>query len=121
MASPDSGTTNARAGTASGLLEGRKALITGGDSGIGRGGGGLMARRRGRGHRLPRKQDGEVDDARHTVSLATETGQLCLDYRTDRALAEDNCVACAGPRRRGLGGLDIPVMASSVSSDSTCR
>jgi NAD(P)-dependent dehydrogenase (short-subunit alcohol dehydrogenase family) len=92
----------------SGLLEGRKALITGGDSGIGRAVAVAFAKEGADVAIAYLGKDGEVDDARHTVSLVRETGQLCLDYRTDLS-AEDNCRDLVARAAEELGGLDILV------------
>ena len=87
-------------------LEGRKALITGGDSGIGRaiailyameGADSLIAY-------LPQ----EEEDAQKTKKLVEEKGRKCYLHQTDLTDRE-NCKKLIDDALKQLGGIDILV------------
>ena len=88
-----------------GLLTGKRALITGGDSGIGRAVAVAFA-----------KEGADVaiaylegeDDAAHTVALVERAGQRGLRLPGDLASPE-HCHAVVEHTASGLGGLDILV------------
>jgi NAD(P)-dependent dehydrogenase (short-subunit alcohol dehydrogenase family) len=88
-----------------GLLEGRRALITGGDSGIGRAVAAAFAKE---GADVAIAYLSEDDDARRTVELVEAEGRRGVAYRRD--LADRN--ACTDVVERtvaDLGGLEILV------------
>ena len=91
--------------TASGKLEGRRALITGGDSGIGRAVARLFARE---GADVAIMYLDEHADAKQTAALVNEEGGACTLIAGDigNAAFVDQAVATAA---EGLGGLDIVV------------
>ncbi|WP_040525664.1 SDR family oxidoreductase [Gordonia effusa] len=90
-----------------GLLSGKKALITGGDSGIGRAVAVAFAKE-GADIAIAYLDDREDDDANHTRTLVEEAGQRCHLFRTDLAEAA-NCTATVNQAVVDLGGLDILV------------
>ena len=88
-----------------GLLEGKRALITGGDSGIGRAVAVAFAKE---GADVVFGYLSEDDDARHTVGLVREQGHKAVSVRGD--LADESF--CSELVRRAvdeLGGIDILV------------
>lgn len=88
-----------------GLLEGKRALITGGDSGIGRAVAVAFAKE---GADVVFGYLSEDDDARHTVGLVREQGRKAVSVRGD--LADESF--CSELVRRAvdeLGGIDILV------------
>lgn len=88
-----------------GLLEGKRALITGGDSGIGRAVAVAFAKE---GADVVFGYLSEDDDARHTVDLVREQGRKAVSVRGD--LADESF--CSELVRRAvdeLGGIDILV------------
>ena len=88
-----------------GLLEGKRALITGGDSGIGRAVAVAFAKE---GADVAIAYLEEHDDATHTASLVERTGRRCLRLPGD--LAEVKQCRAIGTRTAGaLGGIDILV------------
>jgi len=90
-----------------GLLTGRRALITGGDSGIGRAVAVAFAKE-GADIAIGYLSDQEDDDAAHTTELVRQAGRRCLPLRGDLA-AEENCTRVVQRTAAELGGLDILV------------
>ncbi len=88
-----------------GLLEGKRALITGGDSGIGRAVAVAFAKE---GADVAIAYLDEHDDATHTASLVERAGRRCLRLPGD--LGEPEQCRSAVTRTAGaLGGIDILV------------
>ena len=100
---PDCGETSYRG---SGKLTGRRALITGGDSGLGRAA--AIAYAREGADVAINYYPTEEPDARQVVDLIRQAGRravaIPMDLRT-----EDNCKAIVARAFRELGGLDILV------------
>lgn len=92
----------------SGLLRGRKALVTGGDSGIGRAVAVAFAKEGADVAIAYLGEGGESDDAAHTVKLVEQAGGRCVAYQTDLSL-EGNCRTTVADTVRDLGGLDVLV------------
>lgn len=92
--------------TGSGLLSGRRALITGGDSGIGRAVAVAFAKE---GADVAITYLTEDDDARHTAALVEGAGRRCLTFGGDMA-EERHCREVVEHAVRGLGGLDVLVL-----------
>lgn len=90
----------------SGLLQGKRALITGGDSGIGRAVAVAFAKE---GADVAIAYLDEHDDALHTASLIEETGRNCLTLPGDLA-DEAHCADVVAQADSGLGGLDVLVL-----------
>ncbi|HEY5857913.1 MAG TPA: SDR family oxidoreductase [Aldersonia sp.] len=88
-----------------GLLAGKKALITGGDSGIGRAVAIAFAKE---GADIAIAYLEEDEDARHTGELVQAEGRRCATYRADLAMA-GNCRNVVRRAVADLGGLDILV------------
>ena len=88
-----------------GLLAGKNALITGGDSGIGRAVAVAFAKE---GADIAIAYLEEDEDARHTAALVAAEGRRCVTYRADLAVA-GNCRDVVGRAVADLGGLDILV------------
>ncbi|PXW31899.1 UNVERIFIED_CONTAM: NAD(P)-dependent dehydrogenase (short-subunit alcohol dehydrogenase family) [Williamsia faeni] len=88
-----------------GLLEGKKALITGGDSGIGRAVAIAFAKE---GADVAIAYLSETADAEHTRSRVEETGAACRTYSGDLADPE-HCVQVVDRTVADLGSLDIVV------------
>lgn len=88
-----------------GLLEGKRALITGGDSGIGRAVAVAFAKE---GADVAIAYLDEHDDATHTASLVERTGRRCLRLPGDLADVEQ-CKAIVTRTAGALGGIDILV------------
>ncbi len=88
-----------------GLLTGKRALITGGDSGIGRAVAVAFAKE---GADVAIAYLEEEDDAAHTVALVERAGQRGLRLPGDLASPE-HCRAVVEHTASGLGGLDILV------------
>ncbi|WP_315762819.1 SDR family oxidoreductase [Sphingomonas sp. Y38-1Y] len=100
---PDCGEASYRG---SGRLAGRKALITGGDSGIGRAAA-IAYAREGADVAINYHPD-EEPDAREVVDLIRQAGRRAVAIPRDlRTLAA--CEAIVAAARKGLGGLDIVV------------
>jgi NAD(P)-dependent dehydrogenase (short-subunit alcohol dehydrogenase family) len=99
---PDYGEASYRG---SGKLEGRKALVTGGDSGIGRAVALAFARE---GADLAFSYLCEETDARETVRVVEEAGRRCLAIAGD-IQDEAHCRGLVERTAAELGGLDIPV------------
>jgi NAD(P)-dependent dehydrogenase (short-subunit alcohol dehydrogenase family) len=88
-----------------GLLDGKRALITGGDSGIGRAVAVAFAKE---GADVAIAYLSEDDDARHTSALVERAGRRCLVLPGDLAEAEQ-CRSVVARTAETLGGLDIVV------------
>jgi NAD(P)-dependent dehydrogenase (short-subunit alcohol dehydrogenase family) len=100
---PDHGETSYRG---SGRLKGRKALITGGDSGIGRAAAIAFARE---GADVALNYfPTEEPDAREVVELITQAGQMAIALPGDLR-SEDFCKTLVADAIVALGGLDILV------------
>jgi NAD(P)-dependent dehydrogenase (short-subunit alcohol dehydrogenase family) len=89
------------------LLRGVRALVTGGDSGIGRAVAVAFAKE-GADVAIAYLSRQEDEDARHTVSLVEEAGHKCVTIRGDLAV-EENCQQAVDQAVSGLGGLDVLV------------
>lgn len=87
------------------LLAGRKALITGGDSGIGRAVAVAFAKE---GADVAIAYLDEHDDAEHTADLVRRAGRRCHLLPGDLAAA-DHCRAVVAEAAAALGGLDLLV------------
>ncbi|MEN3317267.1 MAG: hypothetical protein V7643_668 [Mycobacterium sp.] len=87
------------------LLAGKRALITGGDSGIGRAAAVAFAKE---GAEVAIAYLEENDDAAHTASLVEEAGRRCVLLPGDLAEAEQ-CRSVVARTADTLGGLDILV------------
>jgi NAD(P)-dependent dehydrogenase (short-subunit alcohol dehydrogenase family) len=89
-----------------GLLDGRRTLITGGDSGIGRAVSVAFAKE---GADVAITYLSEDDDARHTASLVEREGRRCYTFGGDLA-EERHARETVGHAVRELGGLDVLVL-----------
>ena len=89
----------------SGVLAGQRALVTGGDSGIGRAVAVAFAKEGGD-VAITYLSEQEDEDARHTAELVAKTGQRCVTIRADLA-QEANCERVVNQTVHELGGLDI--------------
>lgn len=87
------------------LLAGKRALITGGDSGIGRAVAVAFAKE---GADVAIAYLEEHDDATHTAALVERAGRRCLRLPGDLADAEQ-CRAAVSRTADSLGGLDVLV------------
>ncbi|QXJ23913.1 SDR family oxidoreductase [Actinomadura graeca] len=92
--------------TGSGLLDGRRALITGGDSGIGRATAVAFAKE---GADVAITYLEEDDDARHTAGLVEAEGRRCVTFGGDLA-EERHSREIVRHAVRDLGGLDVLVL-----------
>ncbi|MEV4258112.1 SDR family oxidoreductase [Spirillospora sp. NPDC049652] len=92
--------------TGSGLLAGRRALITGGDSGIGRAVSVAFAKE---GADVALTYLEEDDDARHTAKLVEAEGRRCVTLGGDLA-EERHAREVVQHAARDLGGLDVVVL-----------
>ena len=90
-----------------GLLTGIRALVTGGDSGIGRAVAVAFAKE-GADVCISYLSEREDEDAEHTASLVRQAGRRCPTIRGDLA-AEANCLQAVEQTAAGLGGLDVLV------------
>ena len=88
-----------------GLLEGQRALITGGDSGIGRAVAVAFAKE---GADVAIAYLDEHDDAAHTAKLVEQAGRRCTTIPGDLS-QEDACRHAVASTVEELGGLDILV------------
>ncbi|MEV5408469.1 SDR family oxidoreductase [Thermopolyspora sp. NPDC052614] len=91
--------------TGSGLLAGKRALITGGDSGIGRAVAAAFAKE---GADVAIAYLDEHEDAEHTKGLVEAEGRRCVTIAGDLADA-DHCVEAVETAVKELGGLDVLV------------
>ncbi|CAH0219300.1 putative oxidoreductase YghA [Microbacterium oxydans] len=98
----------------SGRLEGRKALITGGDSGIGRAVAIAFARE-GADVAIAHVPE-EQQDADATVELVREAGRTAVSLAGDLR-DEDFAEAVVAETRRALGGLDVLVLNAAYQHD----
>ncbi len=87
------------------LLEGRRALVTGGDSGIGRAVAVAFAKE---GADVAITYLCEEDDARHTAQLVEKEGRQCVLLPGDMS-TEEVCQTAVSQAVEELGGLDILV------------
>jgi NAD(P)-dependent dehydrogenase (short-subunit alcohol dehydrogenase family) len=87
------------------LLAGRRALVTGGDSGIGRAVAVAFAKE---GADVAIAYLSEHDDAKHTVTLVEQAGRRCVAYAGDLA-ASAHCRDVVERAASDLGGLDLLV------------
>lgn len=87
-----------------GRLEGKRALITGGDSGIGRATA-IAYAREGADVAIVHLAE-EADDAAETVRLVKEAGATCIALPLDLR-DEQSCIDAVEQTVEGLGGLDI--------------
>src|SRR5438309_1449976 len=90
-----------------GLLTGSRALVTGGDSGIGRAVAVAFAKE-GADVSIAYLSEQEDDDARHTAELVGQAGRQCATFRGDLA-EEGNCERAVERTVAELGGLDLLV------------
>ena len=90
-----------------GLLAGKRTLITGGDSGIGRAVAVAFAKE-GADVAIAYLSEQEDEDAQHTAELVKEAGHRCVILRGDLA-EEANCQRAVDQTVHELGGLDILV------------
>ena len=104
-ATAESARHETRYAVACALLDGKRALITGGDSGIGRAVAVAFAKE---GADIAIAYLEEHDDAKHTASLVQDVGRRCLQLPGDLAVAEQ-CRAVVARTADELGGLDILV------------
>ncbi|MBV9093538.1 MAG: SDR family oxidoreductase [Streptosporangiaceae bacterium] len=93
--------------TGRGLLDGRRALVTGGDSGIGRAVAVAFAKE-GADVAITYLSEQEDEDAAHTAELVRSAGRRCVTIRGDLA-EEENCNRAVDRTVTELGGLDILV------------
>jgi 3-oxoacyl-[acyl-carrier protein] reductase len=96
-----------------GLLEGKRALITGGDSGIGRAVAVAFAEE---GADVALSYLSEGDDATHTQKLVEARGRRCVRLPGDLA-DRDHCARMVGRAVEELGGLDILVNNAGIHTD----
>lgn len=90
----------------SGKLEGKRALVTGGDSGIGRAVSVAFAKE---GADVAFAYLSEDPDAERTESLIAETGRRAVPFRTDLS-EEEACERLVADAVESLGGLDVLVL-----------
>jgi NAD(P)-dependent dehydrogenase (short-subunit alcohol dehydrogenase family) len=90
-----------------GLLAGARALITGGDSGIGRAVAVAFAKE-GADVAIAYLSEVEDEDAARTAELVRAAGRRCVTIRGDLAI-EDNCQRAVEQAVTELGGLDVLV------------
>jgi NAD(P)-dependent dehydrogenase (short-subunit alcohol dehydrogenase family) len=90
-----------------GLLAGQQALITGGDSGIGRAVAVAFAKE-GADVSITYLSEQENEDARHTAELVGQAGRRCVTIRGDMA-EEGNCERAVEHTVAELGGLELLV------------
>jgi NAD(P)-dependent dehydrogenase (short-subunit alcohol dehydrogenase family) len=88
-----------------GLLEGRRALVTGGDSGIGRAVAVAFAKE---GADVAVAYLSEHDDAHHTAKLVEAAGRRCVTIPGDLS-QEDACLRAVATTVEELGGIEILV------------
>jgi NAD(P)-dependent dehydrogenase (short-subunit alcohol dehydrogenase family) len=90
-----------------GLLTGRRTLITGGDSGIGRAVAVAFAKE-GADVAITYLSEQEDEDTAQTAELVAQAGRRCIPLRGDLAV-EENCIEAVRRTAAELGGLDILV------------
>jgi NAD(P)-dependent dehydrogenase (short-subunit alcohol dehydrogenase family) len=90
-----------------GLLEGVRALVTGGDSGIGRAVAVAFAKE-GADVAIAYLSEQEDQDAQHTAKLVEQAGRRCATFRGDMA-EEANCRGAVEHAVSELGALDVLV------------
>jgi len=90
-----------------GLLTGTRALVTGGDSGIGRAVAVAFAKE-GADVAIAYLSEQEDEDAAHTAELVRQAGRRCVMIRGDLA-EEDNCQRAVDQTVTELGGLELLV------------
>jgi NAD(P)-dependent dehydrogenase (short-subunit alcohol dehydrogenase family) len=90
----------------SGLLDGKRALVTGGDSGIGRAVSVAFAKE---GADVAIAYLNEEDDAAQTAKLVEAEGRRCVLIPGDLA-SEAHCGEAVSRATAGLGGLDVLVL-----------
>ena len=101
----------------SGLLEGKRALITGGDSGIGRATAVGFAKE-GADVAIVYLDDVEDDDARHTAELVRAAGRRCELIKGDLG-SEQFCEDAVLAAVDALGGLDVLVNHAGTQAVET--
>ncbi|HYZ54838.1 MAG TPA: SDR family oxidoreductase [Streptosporangiaceae bacterium] len=89
------------------LLSGARALITGGDSGIGRAVAVAFAKE-GADISITYLSEQEDEDAAHTAKLVEQAGHRCVTIRGDLAV-EENCQRAVERTVSELGGLEVLV------------
>lgn len=89
------------------LLSGVRALVTGGDSGIGRAVA-IGFAKEGADVAITYLSEQEDEDAAHTAKLVEEAGRRCVTIRGDLAV-EENCQQAVERTVSELGGLDVLV------------
>ena len=92
----------------SGKLAGKRALITGGDSGIGRAVGIAFAKEGADVAFAYLSEERESEDAEQTAALIRKAGRTALPLRADLT-AEDQCVSVVERTAAELGGIDVLV------------
>jgi NAD(P)-dependent dehydrogenase (short-subunit alcohol dehydrogenase family) len=97
-----------------GLLEGVRALVTGGDSGIGRAVAVAFAKE-GADVAIAYLSGQEDQDAQHTVKLVEQAGRRYATFRGDLAV-EENCRRAVGHAVSELGGSTCSSTTSPSSS-----
>jgi NAD(P)-dependent dehydrogenase (short-subunit alcohol dehydrogenase family) len=98
-----------------GLLAGARALITGGDSGIGRAVAVAFAKE-GADVAIAYLSEIEDEDAARTAELVEAAGRRCVIIRGDLAI-EDNCERAVEQTVTELGGLDV--LVNNVATQET--
>ncbi|QGK72316.1 SDR family oxidoreductase [Allosaccharopolyspora coralli] len=96
-----------RTWSGSGLLDGQRCLVTGGDSGIGRAVAAVFAKE-GADVAIVYLDDMEDDDALHTAQLVREAGHRCELIKGDLA-SEEFCEHAVSSAVEALGGIDVLV------------
>ncbi|MHA6801518.1 SDR family oxidoreductase [Bounagaea algeriensis] len=100
-----------------GLLAGNRALITGGDSGIGRAVAVAFAKE-GADVAVVYFGTSEKDDAEHTARLVEQEGRTCLRLRGDLA-SEEFCEQVVEQVSGEFGGLDVLVNHAGTQATAT--
>ena len=102
-----------------GLLSGRRALITGGDSGIGRAVAVAFAKE-GADVAIAYLSEQEDEDAVRTADLVGQAGRRCVTIRGN-LVEEDNCQRAVDQTVAELGGLDLLVNNVATQSRFSCE
>lgn len=100
-----------------GLLADKRALVTGGDSGIGRAVAIAFAKE-GADVAITYLSEKEDEDARHTAELVRQAGRQCVTMRSDLAV-EENCQRAVAQTVGELGGLDL--LVNNVATQSPVK